>query len=201
GRRPAPQSARQDQPPRRTRPGAVRVRITRRPLSHFAETLKELQSTCAPERLTVSPHTAISRVMNLPVSAGPIDTVSAPSAASLSWISGRLSTSRVAALSLSTTALGVPAGAIKTIHACASYPGTPSAETGFTSGNARAGSLPPTANTLNAPDCTCGMMAGPASNINATSPLSSPVNAAEAPRYGTCVIVSPAWLLNISIAK
>src|SRR5690606_34332770 len=109
--------SRQDQPPCRTRSDTVRIRTARRPLSHPAKTLTGVQSTLALEVFTALPHADISRAMNSRVSSGLTDTVSAPKPASLFWIAGRFTTSRVTALSLSMTGLGVPAGAIKTIHA------------------------------------------------------------------------------------
>ncbi|MNR30888.1 hypothetical protein D3C85_1483650 [compost metagenome] len=59
----------------------------------------------------------------------------------------------------------------------------------------------PTAKTLSTPFCTCGMMTGPDSTIIDTSPDISPVSAAAAPRYGTCMMFSPAWRLNLSMVR
>ncbi|MOA34344.1 hypothetical protein D3C78_1557130 [compost metagenome] len=94
----------------------------------------------------------------------------------------------------------MPAGASTPYQPFTTKPGTLSATVG-TSGSKGERRSPVTAMAFSLPACTCGNDVEMLSNISDTSPPSRATTAGPLPLYGTCIMSTPVWLLNISAAR
>src|ERR1700682_6278780 len=156
------------------------------------------QSTFAPEALTTFAHFSLSARMKLPNCSGDPPAASAPWLRSFSRASELCSHLLTSTLILATIGAGVPAGASTPNQELASKPGSPLSLMVGMSGSTGARFNEVTAIARNLPPLICGSADGRLSNMICTWPPTRSVSAGELPLYGTCVMSTPAMVLNNS---
>src|SRR5882762_1235357 len=159
---------------------------------------QRLQSSLAPEALTMGASLVISRTVAASNSSGVMTIASAPSCSKTFWISGDCTVAAKAEFSRRTSARSMPFGPSTPEYSTMSKSGSPASIMVGTSGAAATRFGVVTASARSLPALAFDTAGGMVENTNVTSPPRIACVAGLLPLYGTCSTSTPAACFSIS---